>query len=83
MKAREFLVGAVLEREMVDRFLDNRASNWAAFDPVLGYRLRDSIVQDGQDGCFTISSYPDGAWCMVNYRDLDCRINTYGDSFTQ
>lgn len=83
MKAREYLQNATLSREMVDRFLDPDAVNWAAFDPVLGYRLRDSVVRDGMDGSYTIASYPLGARRMVNYPDAPCRMNTYGDSFTQ
>jgi hypothetical protein len=83
LRAREYLQNATLTAEMVDRFLDPDAENWAAFDPVLGYRLRDSVVRDGMDGSFTISSYPHGARRMINYPDAPCRINTYGDSFTQ
>ena len=45
------------EREMVDRFLDPAARNWAAFDSLLGYKLRDSVVNDGVDGSYTISRY--------------------------
>ena len=32
---REFLAKATLTREMVDRFLDLSANNWAAFDEEL------------------------------------------------
>lgn len=84
MTTREFLEEATLSRELVDRFLDPDAFNWAVFDPELGYRLRDCMVQDGVDGCYTIAHYPlSGARKMVNYADVPCRINTYGDSFTQ
>ena len=81
---REYLAGAGLTREMVDRFLDPAARNWAAFDSLLGYKLRDSVVNDGVDGSYTVSRYsPSGERRMVNFTDQTCRINTYGDSFTQ
>ncbi len=84
LTTREYLSGATLTREMVDRFLDAGFRNWAAFDPLLGYKLRDSVVKDGMDGSHTLSRYgPSGARRMVNFAEQRCRINTYGDSFTQ
>ena len=54
------------------------------FDPELGYVLRDSIMRDGVDGSSTIARYsPTGERKLVNFADRTCRINTYGDSFTQ
>jgi len=82
--AREFLKAAVVPREAIDRFLDPDACNWAYFDPELGYLLKDYVARDGVDDCYTINHYlPTGARRMVNYADRPCRINTYGDSFTQ
>ena len=69
---------------MVDRYLDTSASNWAAFDPELGYKLRDNFIRDGIDGSYTISHYDSsGRRRMIHFADRPCRINTYGDSFTQ
>ncbi|MCC5875164.1 MAG: hypothetical protein JJU11_02990 [Candidatus Sumerlaeia bacterium] len=81
---REFLQAATYRRESVDRFLDSNAGNWACFDPELGYTLRDSFLPDGLDGCRTLQRYhPCGSRRMIQFADKPCRINTYGNSFTQ
>lgn len=84
LTARESLEDATYTRSQVDRFLDPNQPNWAVFDAELGYRLRDSVMKDGLDGCYTIAHYPPtGERRMINYAGKPCRINTYGDSFTQ
>jgi hypothetical protein len=81
---REYLQSVALDRQIIDRFLDPDARNWAVFDSELGYLLKDSFLQDGVDGSYTISSYaPTGERRVVNFADQPCRINTYGNSFTQ
>ena len=81
---REFLEEATLTREIVDRFLDPNAHNWATFDAELGYTLRDSVVKHGVDGSYTISRYrPTGERKMLNFAERHCRVNTYGNSFTE
>ena len=84
MTTREFLSWATLPREVVDRFLDSKAANWSSFDPVLGYRLKDSVLRYGIEETYAIFSYQQsGARRMVNFPYRHCRINTYGNSFTQ
>jgi len=81
---RDLLRKAVLPRQRVDEFLNPALPNWAFFDPVIGYRLRDSLIHDGVDDSRTIAHYASsGERRMVNYADQPCRLNTYGDSFTQ
>lgn len=81
---RQFLAAAAPTREMIDRFLDEDAHNWATFDPELGYTLKTCTLRDGIDGSYTLGHYrPGGERQMVNYAQRPCRINTYGDSFTQ
>ena len=81
---REFLSEATLSREEVDQFLDPEFPNWARFDPELGYLLCNSVMQDGIDECVTDSNYqPTGERKTINCSDKPCRINTYGNSFTQ
>ena len=81
---REFLSNSIPTRQEVETFLDARQPNWARFDPELGYTLRDNILKDGVDGCHTITSYQrTGERTTINYAHRPCRINTYGDSFTQ
>ncbi|UCD30470.1 MAG: SGNH/GDSL hydrolase family protein [Planctomycetota bacterium] len=75
----------VLQRDDIDGFLDPNAPNWAAFDPELGYVLHDSVQKDGLDGSWTIYRYGKkyGERKVINFADMSCRLNTYGDSFTQ
>ncbi len=81
---REFLKEVTCRREEVQVFLDPKKPNGAKFDPVLGYTLRDNIVKGGVDGSRMIECFQkSGERKMINYADRPCRINTYGDSFTQ
>lgn len=81
---RKFLDSMVLSRKVVDRFLDAKADNWAKFDSRVGYVLRDSMIKDGVDGAYTIGRYEKGGYRhCINFSDRPCRINTYGNSFTQ
>jgi len=81
---RAFLKPHVLKRSSLDAFLDPSARVWAKFDAELGYLLRNAFVRDGVDGCFTLARYEEtGQRQQVNFPEHPCRINTYGDSFTQ
>lgn len=90
------LAGSVWSREDVDHFLDPERPSWARFDRLTGYVPSDIVLGDGVDGAHTLNSYEDlgraasadpahlaVARRMINYRDRACRVNTYGDSFTQ
>src|SRR4051794_24273073 len=79
-----FLKDATLDRAEVDRFLDPDSPSWARFDAELGYLPNDSEVPDNIDGA--ISTYRYGRFGerrQVNGAGHPCRINSYGDSFTQ
>jgi hypothetical protein len=81
---RAFLQPHVLTRRSLDLFLDPKARVWAKFDAELGYLLRNAFVRDGVDGCHTLARYEEtGQRQQVNFPDHPCRINTYGNSFTQ
>ena len=78
----QFVREGAVPREVIDRFL--RGTGWARFDPELGYVLGNSLPNDGVDGSATLSTVgPDGARTSFMYAGKKCRINTYGDSFTQ
>jgi len=96
MHMTDYLAGSAWSRDDVDHFLDPRRPSWARFDALTGYVPSDIVIQDGVDGAYTLNSYEDlgpaasvdpshrpVARAMVNYRDRVCRVNTYGDSFTQ
>lgn len=73
--------GAPSQKE-IDVFLNELS--WAQFDPELGYILGNYLPHDGYEGSATIStSQPNGARTAFVYAEKPCRINTYGNSFTQ
>lgn len=78
----EYLRESAVSKETIDRFL--QGPSWAQFDPELGYILGNYLPQDGIDGSATISTVQaNGARTSFMYAGKPCRINTYGDSFTQ
>lgn len=85
MKSYEqYLRDAAVSKEVLDAFLDPASLSWARFDPEVGYVLGSSMPRDGIGGCSTISTaQPNGARTARMYTERPCRINTYGDSFTQ
>jgi hypothetical protein len=80
----EFLREAAVSRHDLDVFLDPHIPSMAQFDPDLGYILGNNLSRDGIAGSRTIQTVDvQGARCFGPYSHLPCRINTYGDSFTQ
>ena len=78
----EYIRDAVATEEEIDVFLNK--PSWAQFDPDVGYILGNYSPHDGLDGSKTISTFrQDGARTSFVYTDRPCRINTYGNSFTQ
>ncbi len=78
----EYLRTHVADRKEIDVFLNEMS--WAQFDPEVGYILGDFMPRDGMDGSSTFStSGPNGARTSFMYKGRPCRINTYGNSFTQ
>jgi hypothetical protein len=82
MKYEEYIRKAAASEEEIDVFLNK--PSWAQFDPDVGYILGNYSPHDGVDGSKTISTVrKDGARTSFVYTDRPCRINTYGNSFTQ
>ncbi|MHC4364162.1 MAG: hypothetical protein ACYSTJ_01680 [Planctomycetota bacterium] len=78
----EYLTEGVPTKKDIDVFLND--ISWAQFDPDVGYILSNYMPHDGMDGSSTISTVrPNGARTSFMYTNEPCRINTYGDSFTQ
>ncbi len=78
----EYLKQSAVAREVIDRFL--QGPSWAQFDPELGYILGNYLPSDGMDKSATLSTVQsNGARTSFAYAGRRCRINTYGDSFTQ
>jgi hypothetical protein len=78
----QYLRQSAVPKAVIDRFL--QGPSWAQYDPELGYILGNYLPQDGMDNSATISTVQaNGARTSFMYADRPCRINTYGDSFTQ
>lgn len=78
----DYLRKSAVKKEILDVFLNE--NSWARFDPELGYILGNYMPRDGIDESYTIStSMPDGSRSRQIYANRPCRINTYGNSFTQ
>lgn len=66
----------------IDVFLNE--ISWARFDKDVGYVLGNYMPRDGIDGSSSIGTIqPNGARNSFMYKSKPCRINTYGNSFTQ
>jgi len=72
-------------REEVDDWLAGKAFPFAKYSSQFGWLLPGAYFRDGVDGSTSVYTYrqPDGERTMGNYANMPCRINTYGDSFTQ
>jgi len=82
MTYKEYIRNAVAAKEEIDVFLNE--NSWAQFDPDVGYILGNFAPHDGWDNSKTISTVrKDGARTSFTYTERPCRINTYGNSFTQ
>ncbi|MFC4197852.1 hypothetical protein [Pedobacter jamesrossensis] len=78
-----YVKGAIPNRQELDIFLGG-SGVWAKYDTQLGYILGNSIPREGIDNSLNISTTDHkGFRTMQMYRDRPCRINTYGNSFTQ
>ena len=81
---RDLLLKTTYRREDVIRFLDPSVPTWARFDPQLGYVHGNIVMKDGMNGsCASYHYEAGGQRQMFNGTGQPCRINTYGDSFTQ
>lgn len=77
-----YIEKGIPEKKEIDVFLNELS--WSKFDPVVGYKLSNFMPHDGYEKSATISTVmPNGARTSMNYVNKPCRINTYGNSFTQ
>jgi hypothetical protein len=82
MTYHQYIRANIPTRAEIDVFLNELS--WAKFDPEIGYILGNYIPHDGIDSSSTLStSQPNGARTNFMYTNRPCRINTYGNSFTQ
>ena len=82
--ARSHLAKCIYTRQEVDDWFAGRRYPFAKYDAELGWLLKNARFADGVDG--STSTYTYGKYDerrMIAHADQPCRINTYGDSFTQ
>ncbi len=78
----EYIKETVPTKKEIDVFLNE--TSWARFDRDLGYILGNYMPRDGVDNSSSISTIQsNGARMSFMYKGKPCRINTYGNSFTQ
>ena len=83
--ARDFLRKLLYTREEVDAWLAGNAFPFAKYSSEFGWLLPNARFRDGIDDSISVYTFaqPDGERKMENYSAKPCRINTYGNSFTQ
>ncbi|MFC1734780.1 hypothetical protein ACFL1X_01590 [Candidatus Hydrogenedentota bacterium] len=81
---RELLTKTAFRSMDVEQLLDPERPTWINFDPELGYLPDDVVMRDGLDNSVSTYTYaPTGERMIINHPDKPCRINTYGNSYTQ
>ncbi|MDA4114473.1 MAG: hypothetical protein OK474_10550 [Thaumarchaeota archaeon] len=83
MKAKEYLRRIVYRRSEIDRWIAG-SYPFSVYDSDVGYIHRDRRCREGIGGSLCTYTYDrgSGARTMVNHASAACRINTYGDSYT-
>ncbi len=82
--ARDYLKGILYAKDEVKQWLAGNVFPFAKYSSEFGWLLRNARFQDGMNGSTSIYTY--GAWderVTIHYKDQPCRINTYGNSYTQ
>ena len=82
---KDYLGKILYTREEVDGWFAGKLFPFSKFHSQFGWLLNDDSFRDGLNNSWSVYTYkkPDGERIMANYSDKPCRINTYGDSFTQ
>jgi hypothetical protein len=82
--AKKYLADALYTKKEVDDWLAGKAFPFAKYSSEFGWLLRNARFRDGMDDSISVYTYgPLDERITLNYRDQPCRINTYGNSFTQ
>jgi hypothetical protein len=84
MDAREYLKGLLYSKRDIDDWLAGRAFTFASYDSKLGYIHRARRTMDGINNSVSTYTYDPATRSrrLINHAERECRINTYGDSFT-
>jgi len=82
---KEYLKEILYTRREVDDWLANKAFPFSKYHSEFGWLLNNAHFRDGIDNSMSTYTYigDDGERLMSNYKEKTCRINTYGNSYTQ
>lgn len=81
---RDYLSRILYSKEEVKQWLAETAFPFAKYSSQFGWLLRNARFQDGMDGSTSIYTYGGlDERVTIQYKDQPCRINTYGNSYTQ
>ena len=81
IRFRDYIKKHIPSQQEINVFLYQ--DSWVKFDKDVGYILGDFLPHDGIDNSVTISTVQDnGARRASMYKGKQCRINSYGNSFT-
>jgi hypothetical protein len=82
--ARDYLQNILYKKEDVDLWLAEKAFPFSRYSSEFGWLLRSERFQDGvSDSISTYTYGPLDERITIHYKDQPCRINTYGNSYTQ
>lgn len=82
---RAYLKKILYTKDEIDAWFAGKSFPFSKYNSELGWLLNNNTFQDGVNNSWSVYTYEgeDGQRIMNNYRDKPCRINTYGNSFTQ
>ena len=84
MTAREYLSGRTYPEKEIQGVIDESVGAGGKYDGELGWVARDGKFANGINKTWTFQNVSaDGCRQTIQFADTPCRINTYGDSFTQ
>jgi len=85
MDEKTYLAEILYTEKEVEDWLAGRAFPFSKYHSEFGWLLNNAQFKDGIDNSISTYTYAgdDGERIMSNYREKPCRINTYGNSYTQ
>lgn len=82
--ARDYLKSILYTKAEVTQWLAENAFPFAKYSSGFGWLLRNARFQDGVGGSTSVYTYgPLDERITIHYKDQPCRLNTYGNSYTQ
>jgi len=82
---KTFLSQILYTEKEVDDWFAGKAFPFSKYHGEFGWLLNNARFRDGVDDSMSVYTYAgeDGERIMSNYKEKPCRLNTYGNSYTQ